>query len=421
MVRLPTLIAATCLAFAAHPADGSDAPNRYQISAGIDVSAIRASGYTSWTEGFVGKLLYDDNNDGLKISQTFADFNFQLTDTLNAHAVVEAYGDNLGPIVGFTTANVEWRPVPRSENRYRLKVGVFYPHMSLENVSAGWNSPYTISFSTINTWIAEEVRVVGAELSVSRRPEIFGGAHTFSLQGAVFGANDPTGSLLAWKGWSAHDRQSRFGDRLPLAPLPAIQPGEPIDRQDPYVKPFREIDGRAGYYVGGEWRFNQQLLFRAMHYDNRADPTAFEDGQYAWGTKFEHFAVQAALPGDWDLLFQWMAGTAVMGPVSNGTHLVDTEFRSSYLMLTRMFDRHRLSLRYDMFEVTQNDDTDEDNNDEDGFVWTLAYFYELSSKVSIGAESMIIKTHHCGWKYYDIDQSRTEKQLQLSVRLRFGS
>ena len=158
-----------------------------------------------------------------------------------------------------------------------------------------------------------------------------------------------------------------------------------------------------------------------MHYDNRADPTAFEDGQYAWGTKFEHIAVQVALPRDWDLMFQWMTGTAVMGPASNGIHLVDTEFGSSYLMLTRLFDRHRVSLRYDIFEVTQNDDTDDDNNDEDGFVWTLAYFYELSNKVSLGAESIIIKTHHCGWKYYDIDQSRTEKQLQLSVRLRFGS
>jgi len=421
MVRLLILIAATFLAFAAHAADGSDAPNRYRQSTGIDVSYIDVSGYTSWTEGFVGKLLYDDNNEGLKISQAFADVNFQLTDTLKAHAVVEAYDDDIGSIVGFTEAYVEWRPVPRSKNRYRLKVGAFYPRMSLENVSAGWNSPYTMSFSTINTWIAEELRTVGAELSASRRPEMFGGAHTFSLQGAVFVANDPAGSLLAWKGWSAHNRQSRFGDKLPLAPLPLIQPGEMFEEQDPYVAPFREIDGRAGYYVGGEWRFNQQLLIRAMHYDNRADPTAFEDGQYAWATKFEHIGAQVALPGDWDLLFQWMTGSTVAGPVMNGAHVVDTEFDSKYLMLTRAFDRHRLSVRHDIFEVTQNDDTDEDSNTEDGFVWTLAYFYEFSDKVSLGAESLSIKTHRCGWEYYNIDQTRTEKQFQLSLRLRFGN
>jgi hypothetical protein len=71
--------------------------------------------------------------------------------------------------------------------------------------------------------------------------------------------------------------------------------------------------------------------------------------------------------------------------------------------------------------MTQNDDTDEEDNSEDGDIWTLAYFYEMSNNVSFGAESLIIKTHRCGWVYYNIDETRTEKQLQLSVRLRFGS
>ncbi len=420
MVRLLILSVAMPLAFAARMAAATDAPNRYQLNAGVDLSYVATSGYDSWTQGFVGKLLYDGNTDGVKISQAFIDASFQLTDTLKAHAVIDAYDDDLGAIAGFTQAYVEWRPVPRSKNRYRLKVGAFYPHLSLENVSPGWDSPYTINYSAINTWVAEELRTVGAELSVSRRPEMFGGTQTFSLQGAVFVGNDPTGSLLAWKGWSAHNRQTRFGDKLPLPPLPVLEPGELLDEQNPYVQPFREIDGRAGYYVGGEWQLNQQLLIRAMHYDNRADPTAFEDGQYAWNTKFNHVAAQIALPGEWSLLFQWMTGSTVMGQVVDGAHIVDTEFDSKYLMLTRTFDRHRVSLRNDKFEMTQNDDTEDDNNPENGYVWTLAYFYDWSDKLSFGAESMVIKTHRCGWEYYDIDETRREKQLQLSVRLRFG-
>ena len=158
-----------------------------------------------------------------------------------------------------------------------------------------------------------------------------------------------------------------------------------------------------------------------MHYDNRADPTAYEDGQFAWTTKFEHIGAHVALPDDWELLFQWMTGSTVMGPVINGAHIVDTEFNSKYLMLTRTYDRHRVSVRYDNFEITQNDDTDEDNNTEDGYVWTLAYFYELSDRMSFGAESLSIKTHRCAWEYYDLDETRTEKQLQLTLRLRFGS
>lgn len=407
--------------FAAVSAAAAETPDRYKLHTGIDVSYVDASGYQSWTEGFVGKLRYDDNNDGLMFSRAFAEYEYQITDTFNAHAAVEAYDDDIGSTVDFTEAYVEWRPVPQSENRYRLKVGAFYPRISLENVAAGWSSPYTMSSSAINTWVAEELRTIGAELTWSRRPAMLGGAHTIILQGAFFVGNDPTGSLLAWKGWSAHDRQSRFGDELPLPPLPLIQPGELFEAQDPYVAPFREVDNEVGFYVNGEWQFGSRLRVRAMHYDNRAVPTEIDDGQYAWTTKFEHIGAQYSLADGWDLLFQWMSGSTVMGPVVNGAHLVDVEFDSKYLMLTKAYERHRFSMRYDKFDVTQNDDTDDDNNSEDGHIWTFAYFYDFSDKISFGAESLVIKTHRCGLRYYNIATTVTEKQLQFTARLRFGN
>ncbi len=407
--------------FAAVSAVAAETPDRYKLHTGIDVSYVDASGYQSWTEGFVGKLRYDDNNDGLMFSRAFAEYEYQITDTFNAHAAVEAYDDDIGSTVDFTEAYVEWRPVPQSENRYRLKVGAFYPRISLENVAAGWSSPYTMSSSAINTWVAEELRTIGAELTWSRRPAMLGGAHTISLQGAFFVGNDPTGSLLAWKGWSAHDRQSRFGDELPLPPLPQIQPGMMFEAQDPYVAPFREVDNEVGFYVNGEWQFGSRLRVRVMHYDNRAVPTEIDDGQYAWTTKFEHIGAQYSLADGWDLLFQWMTGSTVMGPVVNGAHLVDVEFDSKYLMLTKAYEQHRFSMRYDKFDVTQNDDTDDDNNSEDGHIWTFAYFYDLSDQISFGAESLVIKTHHCGWQYYGIETTLTEKQYQITARLRFGN
>ncbi len=421
MVRILILTAVILSVCAVHEASASEASNRYKLRTGIDVSYIESSGYTSWTDGLVGKLRYDDNHEGMIFSRAFADYEFLLTDTLKVEAALEAYDDDIGSAVDLTEAYVEWRPVPRSRNRYRLKVGAFYPRISLENVSAGWSSPYSMSSSAINTWVAEELRTVGAELSLSRRLAMFGGANTVSLQAAFFRKNDPTGSLLAWKGWSVHDRQSRIGDELPLPPLPIIQPGMDFDGQDPYVAPFREIDGQDGYYVGGEWRFNQQLLIRAMHYDNRADPTVDKGGQYAWTTKFEHVGVHAALPGDLELLFQWMTGSTVMGDAVNGVHDLDAEYNSMYLMVTKAFDRHRLSVRYDKFEVTENDQTPQDNNAEDGNAWTLAYFYDYSDWVTFGAESLIIKTNRFSWQYYGLGPTRTEKQIQLTAQLRFGN
>ena len=194
-----------------------------------------------------------------------------------------------------------------------------------------------------------------------------------------------------------------------------------FEAQDPYVAPFREIDDEVGFYLTGEWQFGQQLRVRAMHYDNRAIPTVREDGQYAWATKFEHIGAQFSLPDNWDLLFQWMTGSTVMGPVINGAHVVDVEFDSKYLMLTKAIGRHRFSMRYDTFEITQNDQTDEDNNPEDGYIWTFAYFYDFADNISFGAESLAIKTHHCGWEYYDIETTLTERQFQLTARLRFGN
>ena len=102
MVRVLILIAAIFLAFAVRAASAAEAPDRYKLRTGIDVSYIASSGYTSWTEGLVGKLRYDDNNEGLMISRAFADYEFQLVDTLKAHAAVEAYDDDIGSTVDFT-------------------------------------------------------------------------------------------------------------------------------------------------------------------------------------------------------------------------------------------------------------------------------------------------------------------------------
>ena len=113
--------------------------------------------------------------------------------------------------------------------------------------SRGYNG--ALNSSAINTWVAEELRSTGAEFTLSRRPSGLGGAHTFSINVAAFMGNDPAGSLLAWKGWSVHDRQSRFSDDLPLPPLPQIQPDGMFSEQDPYVEPFQEIDDEVSYRV----------------------------------------------------------------------------------------------------------------------------------------------------------------------------
>ena len=103
------------------------------------------------------------------------------------------------------------------------------------------------------------------------------------------------------------------------------------------------------------------------------------------------------------------------------TYLVDTTFESTFVLLTRKFGSRRISLRYDDFEVDQLDSTDDDNNDDYGHAWTVAYLHQISPRLRIGAEYMEINTHHCGWEYYDLPTQARERVTQLTLRWQFGS
>jgi hypothetical protein len=226
--------------------------------------------------------------------------------------------------------------------------------------------------------------------------------------------------MVSWKGWSIHDRQTRFSDKLPIPPLPQIGPRGMFVNQEEYSEPIREIDDAQGYYVNFEWKYANRLLVRAMLYDNEADPTSIVSGQYGWYTEFSHVALQATLPGDVGVLAQWLNGETAMGPdVGGGTHAVDVGFESYFLLLTRSWDRHRVSLRFDDFSATDNDPTPGDSNDESGHGWTLGYQVQLTDIATLGAEYLSITTERPAFGYFQLDQDVTEEQVQLTMQLRF--
>jgi len=190
--QTPILLALASLTSAAL---AQSEPARYGLDAGLEVSYIDASGHPSWLEGSAGKLRYDSDSDGLLLSRGFVDYGYRLTDTLTTSINAELYLEDFSSTLDLTEAYLQWRPIPKSANRYQLKVGVFYPRISLENSDYGWSSPYTLSSSAINTWVGEELRAYGAEFAVSRRPEALGGMHKFSLHASMFYNNDTAGGL----------------------------------------------------------------------------------------------------------------------------------------------------------------------------------------------------------------------------------
>lgn len=421
MPRLRNTLLAICAPAAVLvSAPGAAQDDRHDWTVRLEMGSSAAStADASWLAGGMGKLRYDERSDGAGLRRAFVEYAGRLTPMLSAHVVADYVDDGDGG-VDVTEAYLRLSPTPRSANRHRVRIGAFYAPFSLENVAPGWSSPFTISPSAINTWIGEELRTLGAEWSLERRIGRPGSPHSLGLHAAAFAGNDPAGTLMAWKGWGLHDRQTRLGDVLPLPPVPQIQPGMMFDKQAPRAEPFVETDDRVGYYAGGQWRYGRRVLLTAARYDNRADPETLREGQYGWTTRFDHAGVQLELPGGLGLIGQWLDGTTQMGPVVGAAHVADAAFRSYFVLLTKALGRHRFSARYDDFEVVDRDGVPLDDNGEDGRGLTLAYGYSHSERWSLAFEWLAVESERPARAYLGVAPHVDERTAQLRLGIGLG-
>ena len=131
-----------------------------------------------------------------------------------AYADREGYeGEDIGgDPFGLAEAYLEFHPSLSYSTSLRFRAGLLFPGTSRENVGPLWASPYTITLSALNTWTAEETKLVGLE---TRLGIATGDFSELELAGTAFGFGDPSGSLVSWRGWSMGDRLSVVGEVLP--------------------------------------------------------------------------------------------------------------------------------------------------------------------------------------------------------------
>jgi hypothetical protein len=239
------LLAASC-AHAASTACAADASDRHQWYIEADTAYVAASSaLSSWPDGGLGKLRNAESDDGAVAARLFAEYRGRLSPSWHA-IVVADYVDDGASGIDVVEAFLDWRPVTTSRNRHSVRVGAFYPPLSLENGGRGWQSPFTFSYSALNTWLGEEIRPVGAEWTLRRRLGERGAAEVRVFAAAFYG-NDPAATLLFWRGWSLHDRQTRLGDVLSIPGQPVFGPqGAVLGLVPQNVEPVAEIDGRPG-------------------------------------------------------------------------------------------------------------------------------------------------------------------------------
>jgi len=393
--------------------------NYLKVNALADFRWIHTPAETGWLDHGLGKTRYGgsagERQNDFRVSQLSLLISTSFTPDVFARAQfnIDAEPDQgwkrhrFDLIEGY----IGYHPVLRPYLRLRIRGGVFFPPVSLENRDAAWTSPYTITYSAINSWIGEEVRVTGGEGSLIFQK----GGNEIAFSGSVFGKNDPTASLLAWRGWSFSDRQTGLSDQLPLASIPSLLPGGLFPQQPEYVQPFREVDGKPGFYGSFSWT-TRRFEFNGLHYANRGVQTDFDGAQYAWDTTFGDLGLALHLPHNFEVIAQFLCGSSKMGFHS----MVDMRYRATYALLSNSFGRNRLTLRYDIFRV---DDRDlfvaADNNNESGHAWTAAYIFSFNEKYRVAAELLHVNSNRPERLQIGLPEREDATTFQTSLRLRF--
>lgn len=273
---------------------------------------------------------------------------------------------------------------------WTLRAGQFFLPASRENVGPLWTSPYTLTLSAMNSWIAEEIRPVGVDLAWTRT---FASDHRLHLAATVFGGNDTSGTLLAWRGFSFHDRPTPTGRFVPLPPFEGFEDRFP-KQSGRGTKAFgSDLDGRPGYAGRARWNAPEnRAVVQATAFLNQGDRDLHGE-EYAWETDFRWLSVETALPAGLRFLGEWGTGTTLMGfapPGQRSEAVVDILFDTFYLLLTREWGGGvlRTTVRYDDFVVRDRDSTALDDNREEGRAWTLALMVPLGEHWRVGVEAL---------------------------------
>jgi len=313
-------------------------------------------------------------------------------------------------VIDVVEAYLQYKPAPTGSWSAKARVGAFYPSISLENTGLGWTSPYTITPSAINSWVGQELRTIGGEATVSHRSDDL----EIAVTGAAFGYNDPTGTLLAWRGWSFDDRKTGLLDRVKLPLVRIIRPHGILEEQQPFDQPFREIDHHVGYYASVTAEYEGYGKISVMHYDNRGNDRAYKDDQWAWNTTFWSFGLRTQIADGLDVLAQGMTGTTQLITTPIGP-IVDVDFRSAYGLISKAWGNQRISFRADWFD-TKDHDRFPDNNNEHGYGLTAAYIIRPMPKQRLTVEFLYVDSHRPERQYQGLPINAHETQFQVSYR-----
>jgi hypothetical protein len=379
-----------------------------ELDLGLDLRAVASDATPTRLGGGLGTLRYDADHQGLRLGYLRAGLRADLADSLRLTVEGVGYGDHDVNAFDLTEAYAEWRTLPNGAWRSRVRLGAFYPEISLENRMHGWRSPYTLSSSAINTWVGEELRTIGGEYSLDWLG--FARGHDFELSSSVgaFGWNDPAGTVIATRGWGLSDRQGTLFGRF-------ANGGQPLGARTVF---YDELDRRAGYYASTTLRYRGLLELRALHYDNRVrlgvDAPRIADT--SWLTRFESLGARWTPSQPLTVIAQWLHGRTFAYAAPDGN---DWSFASAFLLASWQQSGWRWSLRYDRYRMEQTRSTFAFLPfllDQDGHAWTAAIQRAVGEHWNVALEGIESRNDNSLRGALGQPPLAREQQLQLSLR-----
>ena len=392
-VRAVALAAALGLAPGSTASAHAQAPP-FSVWVGLLGRGASTNAAPSWLDGDTGRLTFGDGDrwQGSVLGEAQLGADWEPDDRFAAHLHARARAQNGGSggdAAGIVEAWAQLTTRPRAgADRFRLRAGQLFLPTSRENVSPLWSSPFTYTLSAINSWIGEEVRPIGLLADY----ELFGVANNARAGACIFGGNDASGALLAWRGWTMGDRLSTTGETLPLPALSSLAPGGLFAGQDREgTTPFgSDLDGRPGWAGFLRYSRSDRGLVQVTHVDNRGDRALHGvgsrgTGEYAWDTRFDQLGLQLQPHTDWRILAEHLRGRTAMGVPAPAA---DVSFGATYLLVAW---NHRGKLtataRYDEFSTRDRDHQPRgERSDEDGRAWTVAVLWPVTPALELGVE-----------------------------------
>lgn len=353
------------------------------------------------------------DGDGFHLSQAVLSTEQRLSNSWSAAAVINGYSDGEKRF-GFSQAYLKYRPLTASTIKPEVKIGAFYPAISAENTDMGWLSPHFLTNSAINSWIGEELRTGGVEVSLRQNGRQVRSNWSWKILGSLFKGNDSTGTLLSWRGFALHDRQSLYDDRVNFLPTPGIVSEEGLNAPA-WTDPFREIDGRFGYYVGAHLAYKRSAELKYYYYDNNADPNILDpDRIYAWHTRFHSVTLRYKYSAELTVFSQLLVGDTLMGE-----NIVDNDFNSAYVAAAYDMAPYTIAARADWYQVNDNDNFMYDPNGSRGRAFTLSAGRKINDNVAVTGEWQVNSGTQQNLRFFQNNERFTEHLFQLALTATF--